>query len=259
MAKSIVNIKNLIGGYDSKAVISDVDFSISEGEIITLVGSNGSGKTTLLKTICNQLKPLGGTVYLDMTDIRELSNQEIAKKCAVVFREDNIKEPVTCFDFIAMGRYPYTNFLGKLKDEDLKQVEEAMKLTQVEDFKEKTYMKLSDGQKQRVLLARALCQNPKVLILDEPTTYLDIRFKLEFLSMLYRLAKKKRIAIIMSLHELDMAKQISDKVVCIKNGKVEKIGTPQEVFTKGYINHLFDISVGHFDEESFLASIVKEL
>lgn len=258
MDSIIIDTKNLTVGYEKKAIVNDVDLEINKGEIVTLIGSNGSGKTTVLRTLCNQLRALDGVVYLDGKDLKSMSNQDIAKTTAVVFTEDNIKEPVTCFDFVAMGRYPYTDFLGKLRNEDYETIKHAMEQTKTTDLMDQIYTKLSDGQRQRVLLARALCQNPDILILDEPTTYLDVKYKLEFLTLLYRLAKEKNIAVVMSLHELDMARQISDQLVCIKNGRVDKFGSPDEVFTKGYVNYLFDISVGQFDEESFSAFIVKE-
>lgn len=147
----------------------------------------------------------------------------------------------TCRDVVATGRYPYTGWFGVLSDEDQKVVEEVMALTHIMDISGQDYNKISDGQKQRVMLARAICQEPEIIILDEPTSYLDIRYKLEFLSILKEMQVQKNLTVIMSLHELELAKIISDKILCLKGEYIEKYGTPEEVFETEFIRKLYDI------------------
>ena len=151
---------------------------------------------------------------------------------------------------VEMGRYPYTNSFGTISSADKEIVDECMELTSIKDIKDKSFLKLSDGQRQRVLLARAICQRPKVLILDEPTSFLDVKYKMEFLTTLKMLSRKMGFSVLMSLHELDMAKQIADKVICIKNDKIDRIGNVDEIFNDGYIKKLFDITSGDFDERT---------
>ena len=149
---------------------------------------------------------------------------------------------MTCKDVVAAGRYPYTGRLGILSKEDWKAVEDAMELVQVIELAEQDFTRISDGQRQRILLARAICQEPQILLLDEPTSYLDVKYKLEFLTTLQKLTRTRKLTVIMSLHELDLAQRISDKVMCIKGDCVQRYGTPDEVFTNGYISIFYFIN-----------------
>lgn len=247
---TLLKIDNLCCGYEKKTVVSEVSFSASKGEIISLIGPNGCGKTTLIKTISTLIPRLKGDVLLDGKDVYSLKDNERAKAMALLLTESRKGEGNTCFEMVSMGRYPYTGRFGTLSKEDKDICYEAMKLCDVNTLSEKYYDQISDGQRQRVLLARAIAQKPDVMILDEPTSFLDVKYKLEFLSILKDLAKKTPFAVIASIHELDLAYQISDKIVAIKSGRVDKIGTPNEVFMPGYIDSLFGISKGHFEEEN---------
>ena len=257
MSEVYLTTENLKVGYGKKLVVDGVDLEVREGEIISIIGPNGSGKSTILKTIANQLKALGGSVYIENMALSEKSGNELAKEMAVLFTDSMIKEAMTCFDVVSLGRYPYTGLLGSLEEEDRRIIDEVMITTDIFELKEVDYSQISDGQRQRVLLARALCQKPRILILDEPTTFLDIKYKLQFLNLLLKQAKEKNISIIMSLHELDMARQISDRIICIKDNKVEKIGEPEEIFKEGFINKLFDIRTGTYDEINARALLRK--
>ncbi len=242
-------------GYGEKPVINNIDLKIKKGEIWTLIGPNGSGKSTLLKSIAKQLKPLGGTMYLDNKDLTEIKTKELSKKMSVVFTEKIKAEMMSCEDIVATGRYPYTGIFGLLSDKDHQVVDEAMKLVHVFSIRNRDFDKISDGQRQRVMLARAICQEPEIILLDEPTSFLDIKYKLEFLSILQELQHKKNLTVIMSLHELDLAQRVSDKIICLNGKCVDKIGRPQEIFKKDYITHLFDIHTGIFDEENGCAEL----
>ena len=142
---------------------------------------------------------------------------------------------MTCEEVEATGRYPYTGKFVILSDTDRQAVAEAMELVHVTTLKNKDFSKLSDGQRQRVMLARAICQEPEIIILDEPTSYLDIKYKLDFLSILQEMRKKKELTVVMSLQELDLASKVSDKILCVNGSCVERYGTPQEIFKEGYI------------------------
>lgn len=236
-------------GYQGKPLIRNIEIGLHKGEILTLIGSNGAGKSTILKSIARQLALLGGAVYLDNREIARMSGAGLSRKMAVVFTEKLKTELMTCEDVAATGRYPYTGHFGILSEADRAVVEEAMELVHVAEIKRKDFTKISDGQRQRVMLARAICQEPEILILDEPTSYLDVKYKLEFLSVLQELRNKKGLTVIMSLHELELAERVSDRILCIKGEYVEQFGKPEEIFRPGYIRSLFDIKTGSFDEE----------
>ena len=240
--------QKLAVGYDNSPLIENIDFSLKRGEILTLVGPNGAGKSTILKSIARQLSLVSGTIYLDKSDVVTMNGNEFAKKMAVVLTDKLKTELMTCYDVVATGRYPYTGRFGVLSDEDKKAVDEAMELVNVSQIKDKDFTKISDGQRQRVMLSRAICQQPEIIVLDEPTSYLDIKYKLEFLSILQRLKRQKNLTVIMSLHELDMAKRVSDHIMCIDGRYVDRYGTPEEVFTDQYVSGLFGITAGSFDE-----------
>ena len=241
------HLDHLTVGYDKKPLIKDICIGIEKGEIVTLIGPNGSGKSTILKSITRQLKLVGGNVEFDGKNLHELSFRELSTKMAVVLTERMKPELMTCHDIVATGRYPYTGRLGMLTREDEEKVEKAMRAVHAEELGGRDFNAISDGQRQRVLLARAICQEPEVIILDEPTSFLDIRHKLELLAILRRMAKEKGITVIMSLHEIDLAQKISDKVVCVKGDRIAGFGNPEEIFTEEKIRELYGIDNGYYD------------
>lgn len=235
-------------GYQKHSLIENIEIVLKEGEILTLIGPNGAGKSTILKSIANQLALIGGTVFLGEDNVKDMSGSELSQNMAVVLTEKLRTEMMTCEEVVATGRYPYTGRFGILSGPDHRAVEEAMEMVHVTELKDHDFTRISDGQKQRIMLARAICQEPKILILDEPTSYLDVRHKLEFLSILQEM--KKKLTVIMSLHELELAEKISDKILCVNGKYVECFGKPEQVFKQGYISQLFQISCGSFDEET---------
>lgn len=234
-------------GYDGKPLIRDITIGIARGEIVTLIGPNGAGKSTILKSITRQLKAIGGTVALDGQNLSGLSHKELATRMAVVLTQRMKPELMTCRDIVATGRYPYTGRLGLLTKQDEEKVSEAMETVHALELSHRDFNAVSDGQRQRILLARAICQEPEIIILDEPTSYLDIRHKLELLSILRSMAKEKGITVIMSLHEIDLAQKISDKIICVKGDTIGSYGTPEEVFDEEKIRQLYNITEGFFD------------
>ena len=258
MKKYYFSTKSMTVGYDGNPVIKDINLELEKGQILTLIGPNGAGKSTILKSITGQIDLIQGSVYLEKQCLNTMTEKELAKLLSIVLTERIRPELMTCQEVIETGRFPYTGRLGILSEKDKQIVRETIEIVGVEELKEKEFLKLSDGQKQRVLLARAIAQEPQILILDEPTSYLDIRYKVEFLSLLQRLAKQKQLTVIMSLHELDLAERISDQILCVKGEYVEKKGTPKEVFVPGYIASLYGIKEGVFDEESGMIELEKQ-
>jgi len=243
----MLETKNLAVGYGGRTIIGDVNVQLRPGEIVTLIGPNGAGKSTILKTIIRQLDPIKGTVYLDGRSMAEMGPQETARRLSVLMTDRVRPELMTCWDVVAAGRYPYTGRLGLLSPADREKVWETLELVHGEKLAGQDFTRISDGQRQRVLLARALCQEPEVLVLDEPTSFLDIRYKLELLSILKDMARTRKLAVLLSLHELELAQRISDYVLCVHNGTVERRGTPEEIFTGQYIMELYEADRGSYN------------
>ena len=244
MAEAILRSESLIVGYGGNPVISGIDLAAESGKILTLIGPNGAGKSTILKTIIKQLPPVSGAVYLDGQELSSLRARDIALKVSAVLTGRPNPELMTCGDVVATGRYPYTGRLGILSDHDREVAAESMELVQVTELKDRDFNRISDGQRQRVLLARAICQEPEVLILDEPTSYLDLKHKLEFMQLLRRLSQERELAVLMSLHELTLARTFSDEVVCLRDGRVDRSGPVGEILNETYVEQLFDLSPG---------------
>ena len=234
----ILRTDSLNAGYGRTLILENVNIYLSPGQILTLIGPNGAGKSTLLATIAGRLTPLGGTVFLKNEDLAGMPPSEAAKTLAVVTTERQDPELMTCREVVALGRYPYTGMLGITGPRDREIIEETMALTKITNLADRDFTKISDGQRQRVLLARAICQDPEVLILDEPSSFLDIRHKLELLAILKDLVRRKNIAVLMALHEIDLAQKFSDYVLCVADGKIDRAGTPDEILTESYIRTL---------------------
>lgn len=239
--------KDFAVGYHKTPLIRDISFGIGQGEILTLIGPNGSGKSTILKSITRHLESIAGTVYIGKNELDQMTYKDLSQKLAVVLTERIHPELMQCQDVVASGRYPYTGRLGILSKEDEQIVAEAMELADVSDLMNRDFQAISDGQRQRVLLARAICQQPEILVLDEPTSFLDIRHKVELLDILRRMAKERKTTVIMSLHEIDLAQKVSDKILCVKGEYISHFGTPEEIFQSEIINELYDIREGVFN------------
>ncbi|HHT14835.1 MAG TPA: ABC transporter ATP-binding protein [Clostridiales bacterium] len=242
-----VKTKKLSVGYNKKSLISDIDLGVEKGKIVTLIGPNGSGKSTILKTITRHLEKIGGVIVLDQRNIEKWSNKELAKRMSVMLTERVAPELMTCHEVVALGRYPYTNAFGKLTPEDEAIVMDSLRLVRAEDLAYRLFTQISDGQRQRVMLARALCQQPEVLVLDEPTSYLDIRHKIELLDILQTLASQKQVAVLLSLHEIDLAAKISDWLICVKGDRIKVAGPPDEVFLDEKMCELYNLQTGSYN------------
>lgn len=238
---------DLAVGYNGKALIREINISMKKGEILTLIGPNGAGKSTILKTLTRHLERVAGVVSIEQQNIRKWSNKDLAKRLSVVLTERIEPELMTCEQVVAMGRYPYTSHFGGLTSEDKKVVTESLRMVRAEDLADRPFTAISDGQRQRIMLARAICQQPEIIVLDEPTSYLDIRHKIELLDILRKMATEKNVAVLMSLHEIDLAAKISDRIICVKGDHIELFGTPEEVFTDERVQTLYELEGGSFN------------
>lgn len=243
----MIKASGLAVGYNKKILIDGISFEVKAGEILTLIGPNGSGKSTVLKTLVKELESLGGSISVASKNIFTEKDTFAAKHISMLMTERIHPEMMTVRDVIATGRYPYTNLFGVLGDDDNAKINEAIKGVHCEDIEGRLFNNLSDGQKQRVMLARAICQDTEIIVLDEPVTFLDMFYKLDFFKNIKKLAREKNKTIILSLHELDLVKNISDKVLCLNGKKIVKAGKPEDIFTGGFIQQLYGIKEEEFD------------
>ena len=233
-----LSLRRLTVGYPDRTVLQNIDLEIARGEILSVIGPNGAGKSTLLKSISGQLPLLGGSVALQGEDLGKCSAAERARKISVVLTEHIRPEYMTCREVVSAGRYPYTGRMGILQPRDKEIVEEAMVRMKVTELSERDFNAISDGQKQRVLVARAIAQDTPVLILDEPTSYLDLRYRTELMETLKELAGEGR-TVLMSLHEIDLALEVSDRVLCVQEGQSVQCGSPRKILEQDRIRDLF--------------------
>ena len=240
--KALCTARELAIGYGKTPLLSDICLGVQPGQILTLIGPNGAGKSTLLRTLAGQLAPMGGTVLLEGRNLADYTGTQRAQKLALMAPHSRRMELTTCFDFVSAGRYPYTGRLGILSAEDRQQVHRALELVGAAQLADRDFNRISDGQRQRILLARALCQQPEVILLDEPTSFLDIKGKIELLTILKELAHTGQLAVILSLHELELAEKIADTVVCVSPGGVSGVLTPEQAFQPENIRTLYGLT-----------------
>lgn len=247
MEQIYVQTDNLSVGYHGKVLLSNIALSVRKGEILVLIGPNGAGKSTILKNIIREMHPIGGNIYIKSRKIDEFSSKEYAKIMSVVLTEKIKTEMMTCRDVVAMGRYPYTNYFGKLTREDEDIVTESLEKVSAIDIADKDFAQISDGQRQRIMLARAICQKPEIIVLDEPTSFLDIRHKIELLDILQEMAVKDNVAVIVSLHEIELAAKVADYVMCVGSDRTIEFARPEEIFTDEKISRLYGLTQGTYN------------
>ena len=243
---SCCETQNLAVGY-GVPLLRDIALHAERGKILALIGPNGAGKSTLLKTLAGQLAAQGGAVLLDGQDLTAYTPNARARKLALMLPHTARTELTSCFEVAAAGRYPYTGRLGILSEQDRMQVRDALHLVQADELADRDFTKISDGQRQRVLLARAVCQQPEIILLDEPTSFLDIKGKIELLTILRQLAQEKQVAVIVSLHELELAQKIADTVVCVSPQGVSGVMTPKDAFAAENIRALYRLTKEQYE------------
>jgi len=236
----LLKVKNLSCGYDSKIILKDINFELKEEEILGIIGPNGSGKTTLFRAITSIIKSMKGEVVLQGKNIKELSFIELARKIAVVSQASNIELNTTVQDYVLLGRTPHRKkyqFLDSSHDEEI--VTNALTLTETLGFRGRLLSELSGGERQLVSFSRALSQEPKLLLLDEPTSHLDITHQVKILDLIKRLNREEGITVIIILHDLNLASEYCDRLVLLNNGSIYKIGSPWEVLTYQIIEEVY--------------------
>ena len=239
--------QDLAIGYGKTPLLQNIGIGVQRGQILALIGPNGAGKSTLLKTLAGQLAAQSGAVLLQGQNLTTYTPNARARKMALMLPHTRHTELTTCFDVAAAGRYPYTGRLGILSEQDRQQVRDALHLVQADELADRDFTKISDGQRQRVLLARAVCQQPEIILLDEPTSFLDIKGKIELLTILRQLAQEKQVAVIVSLHELELAQKIADTVVCVSPQGVSGVMTPKDAFAAENIRALYRLTEEQYE------------
>lgn len=239
--KATIEVKDLQVSYDKSIVIPKMDVSLPKGKITMIIGSNGCGKSTLLKTISRIIHPDKGAVFIKGADIKKMAPKEVAKKMAVLPQSPVIPSGLLVKELVSYGRFPYQTPMGGMKEHDLKIVKWAMESTGIADLSHRFVDSLSGGQRQRAWIAMALAQETEILVLDEPTTYLDMSHQLEILQLLQNLNKKNHTTIVMVIHELNQAAKFADHVIGMKDGKIIFQGPPKEVITKDNLKKVYEI------------------
>jgi iron complex transport system ATP-binding protein len=234
--------RNLTLAYDGTSIISDLTLAIPAGKITALVGANGCGKSTLLRGLARLLKPRAGTVYLDGVSILKHSTKEVAKQLGILPQGPTAPEGLTVRELVAQGRYPHQGWLQQWSPEDERLTEKALLTTGMLELAERSLEALSGGQRQRAWIAMALAQNTEILLLDEPTTFLDLAHQIEVLELLYDLNRLEGRTIVMVLHDLNQACRYADHLVAVKQGKVYAQGDPGQVMTAEMVSQVFGLA-----------------
>ncbi|MGY4797788.1 ABC transporter ATP-binding protein [Lysinibacillus fusiformis] len=234
-------MENLASGYEQVCVFEGLNLTIEEGKVTTIIGPNGCGKSTLLKTIGRILKKQQGTVYLQEQNMQNLSTKDIAKKLAILSQTPVAPGQLKVEELIAYGRYPHRNNVNRLTNKDEEMIEWALTVTNTMEYRNRELAQLSGGQRQRVWLAMALAQETNILLLDEPTTYLDMAHQLEVLDIVKSLNEQHNCTIVMVLHDINHAARYSDHLIAMRKGIIMQTGTPQEILSADVMRKVFNI------------------
>ncbi|KEI91083.1 ABC transporter ATP-binding protein [Clostridium botulinum] len=236
-----ITTTNLAIAYEDKLIVDGLNMNIPKGKITTIIGPNGCGKSTVLKTIGRILEPKEGLVYLNGDDIRKFSTKEVAQKMAILPQSPQAQGGLTVGELVSYGRFPHKKGFGKLSPEDKKVIEWALDITKLTELEVTMVDNLSGGQRQRVWIAMALAQQTDLILLDEPTTYLDMSYQLEVLELLYNLNREESCTIVMVLHDLNLTARFADYMIAIRDGSIISHGTPEEIMTKKVLKDTFNI------------------
>lgn len=242
---NVFDIKGLTFSYGTNEVIKGLDLSIKQGKVTTLIGANGCGKSTLFSLITKNLRPQRGEIRLECKDISQVKLKDFARQVAIVHQYNTAPADISVEKLVAFGRTPYHGF-GSLSnsEEDEEKIKRALEITNTEKLKDKAVAQLSGGQKQRVWIAMALAQDTKILFLDEPTTYLDIRYQLQILKLVRKLNEEYGMTVIMVLHDINQSLYYSDEIVAMKDGRITAQGKPEEIITSELIKNVYDVELG---------------
>lgn len=237
-----VETENLRIGYSDNIVVESLNMKIKKGKVTSIIGANGCGKSTILKAIGRIIKKKSGSVYINGYDIDYQKSKEIAKQVSILSQISVAPSTLTCYELVSYGRFPYQKGFGMMSQEDRTIVNWALESTNLTSFRDRPIGSLSGGQRQRVWIAMALAQNGNIILLDEPTTYLDLSCQLEILELLLKLNRENGTTIVMVLHDLNLAAKYSDNLIAIKDGKIFKSGMTEDVITEKMLNECFGVS-----------------
>lgn len=238
-----LEVKNLKFGYERELILKNISFNVEKGKFVSIIGPNGSGKSTLLKNLNRIYTPKGGKVVLEKVDINRIKTKELAKKIALVPQNTIIDYEFTVEEIVLMGRHPYKGRFQREDVNDYKIVREALEMTNTFYLKDRIITEISGGERQRVIIAKALAQDPSIILLDEPTSHLDINHQIEILNLLRRLNKEKGTTIVVVIHDINLASRYSDKVIMLNEGEIVDIGSPEEVITEKNIEFVYNLKV----------------
>lgn len=239
---SAISTEGLSLGYGETMIIDELNVSIPKGEITVFIGSNGCGKSTLLRSLVRLMKPMGGSVLLEGHSIAKLPTKEVAKQLAILPQGPEAPEGLTVHQLVKQGRYPYQNWLKQWSKQDEEAVNRALKSTKMEDLADRTVDSLSGGQRQRAWIAMTLAQETDIILLDEPTTYLDMTHQIEILDLLFDLNEKEQRTIVMVLHDLNLACRYAHHLVAIKDKTIYAEGRPETVINCDLVKNVFDMN-----------------
>ena len=242
--KPAMEVRDLFFSYGKNKVLKGTSFTIEEGKITTIMGANGCGKSTLFNLMTKNLYPRKGNIFLHGKNIQNLGLKDFARRVSIVHQYNSSADDITVERLVSFGRTPHRKMMQGHSDEDEKLIRRAMEVTNILKYRDREVSRLSGGQRQRVWIAMALAQNTKILFLDEPTTYLDIRYQIEILELVKKLNREYGITIIMVLHDINQAIHFSDRIIGLKDGQVTAQGAPDTVITEECIRDLYGISLG---------------
>ncbi|MDR0548831.1 MAG: ABC transporter ATP-binding protein [Deltaproteobacteria bacterium] len=242
----LLALKNLTVGY-GQPILTDLNLTLGRGQFVALLGANGSGKTTLLRTIAGRLKPLAGTIKINGQNLKDVKATTLAQTLSVVLTDKPLVPLLRVWEFVALGRYPRTDFLGRLTDHDHEIVEESLREVQAETLAARLVDELSDGERQKVVLARALAQEPELTLLDEPTAHLDLKHRLEIMAILRSLGRRRNLTILAAVHDVESATKFADLAVTLKDGRLLAFGAPEAILSAKAVQNLYDCPAASFD------------
>ncbi|GGF31452.1 putative siderophore transport system ATP-binding protein YusV [Halobacillus andaensis] len=233
---------NLTLGYGDQVIIDSLDIQIPKGKVTVLIGGNGCGKSTLLRSLARLLKPKSGEVILDSADISKMRTKDVAKKMAILPQSPTTPEGLTVYQLVKQGRYPYQSWAKRWSVEDEEAVTKALHDTNLTELKDRSVDSLSGGQRQRAWIAMTLAQNTDLILLDEPTTYLDMTHQIDILDLLFDLNQDNGRTVVMVLHDINLACRYADHIVAVKDKEVYAQGKPEEVVTCDLMQHVFEMN-----------------
>ncbi|WP_139905259.1 ABC transporter ATP-binding protein [Clostridium thermarum] len=239
--KQLFEAKEIVAGYDKRIIVDGIDIAIPSNKISVIIGANGCGKSTLLKTLARLIKPISGKVLIDGKKITSMPSKQLAQILGLLPQSPVVPEGITVWDLVSRGRYPYQFFLKTMDKKDFEAVEESLEIMGITELANRSVDELSGGQRQRVWIAMALAQQTDILLLDEPTTYLDIAYQVEILDLLTDLNRRKGTTIVMVLHDINLSARYADYIFALRNGKLIDQGKPSEIITPELIDTVFGL------------------